>query len=54
MAMVLGTSAIADDIETKSEVPTYSKEIPVAEPIDTNPEKALAMPMVDDGLVTTL
>ena len=45
ITMVLGTSAIADDIETKSEVPTYPEEIPAPETIDTNPEGALVIPM---------
>ena len=42
MAMVLGTSVIADNIETRPNPLNHSKEIP--EPITMTPEKAFATP----------
>jgi len=44
MAMVLGASMIAEDIETELNTPTFPDEIPVPEPTATTPEQAIVMP----------
>ena len=44
MAMVQGTSAIADEMASKPETPSYPEEIPVPEPAKTTSEQAFAMP----------
>ena len=44
MAMVQGTSAIADEMALKPETPSYPEEVPVPGLTKTTSEQAFAMP----------